>query len=256
MDAARHVAWIGAKGGCGTTTLVANVAAALAPERSVCALDLDAGKGDLAGLLDLTPGTLVPDLLSGEFDATLLHGAAARHRAGFSVLAQPHDLSRLARPLPAEALRLVDTAAEAWSLVLLDLGSRIDEAVVAVLPHTDAVVIVATPDLLALRDVGRLRGLLERVGVPPERQHLVLNRMPRHPVVDLHEVETLMRVAVRATVADDPLTCEAAVAHAQLLREVAPAAAVTRDIDALWCRLTGVEPPRRRWWAPWAGGGV
>lgn len=254
MPAARRVALLGAKGGCGTTTLAVNLAAALAGDKTVCAIDLDAGKGDLAGLLDITPGTTVPDLLGTEFDAALLRGGAAHHRGGFSVLAQPQDLSRLARPLPSEARYLLDVASEAWASVIVDLGSRIDEAVLGVLTHVDQVVIVAMPDVLSIRDVVRIRLLLDRIGVQPANQHYVLNRVPRHPAVPLAEIEALLRWPPLATICEDPDTCLAALAGGQLLRERAPNAAITDDVERLSHAILGETPPPRSWWPTWLGG--
>lgn len=254
MGEIRRVALIGAKGGCGTTTVTANLAATLAADRTVGVLDLDSGKGDLAALLDLTPAATVPSLLAAPFDAALLRGAAARHHTGFSVIAQPDELALLARPLPAEAIGLINVAVEAWALVLLDCGARMDETMVAVLRHVDLVVIVATPELLALRDVVRLRSLLKTLGVPEDHQHLVINRANQSTAFPVADVEELMHVPVTATIHDDAANCERAIADGRLLREVAPGAAITHDLEQLWSRILGEQPPtRRKWRLPWAG---
>lgn len=251
--APRLVAVVGSKGGCGATTITANLAAELAGDHSVCAIDLDFGRGDLAGLLDLTPTASIPALLAGNLDVALLRGSAVRHRGGFAVLAQPAELLQVVRPSPAEVKRLLEVALATWELVLADCGDRVDEATLAALPLADRVLIVATLDVLAIRNVVRLRTLLREIGVPPERQWLVLNKVPRHPTLAIEEVEELLKLRASATLQDDQATCQQAAYEGKTIHDLATSSALTRDFTTLWSRLNG-EPVPTRSRLSWLGG--
>lgn len=255
MSTSRTIALIGAKGGCGTTLVTANLAAAApAPHRTV-AVDLDCGRGDLAGMLDLTPRATLPELFGPEADAVLLHGSAAVHRSGFSILGQPDDLSHLVRPTAAEVTRLLQLAGEAWELVLVDCGARVDEPAIAAIQHASHVLLVSTPDLLALRNLGRLHALLLRLGIAADRQWLALNKVPRHPSMAPEEIETLLHLPVTTVLPLDDTHCAQAMGDGNVLREVAPAAPLSRQFDQFWPTVFGEpRPSARHWWTHWIGG--
>ena len=88
-------AFVGAKGGVGTTTLAVNVAAALATadtKSPVLMLDLHAtSHGDAALLLGVEPRFSVVDALenTNRLDATYLKSLVVRTRDGLDVLASP-----------------------------------------------------------------------------------------------------------------------------------------------------------------------
>lgn len=252
MDSPRLVALIGAKGGCGTTMLTANLAANIHVENGVCAVDLDHGKGDLAALLDLKPTQAVPQLLSRDCDPTLLRGCAIDHPAGFEVLGQPQDMSQLVRPSPVELRRFLEIVRDTWGLSLLDCGSRVDDAVLAALRMADRVIVVTTPDVIALRDAVRIRALLERIGVGADRQWLVVNQVGRGLALD--EIEETLGVAVNASVPRDDVACARAVNSGALVQEVAPHSAFSKALPGLWATLNGEKPARRGWRLPWMWG--
>lgn len=252
MEGAQLVALLGAKGGCGTTTVTANLAANLPHGSGVCAIDMDHGKGDLAAMLDLRPTTAVPQLLTRDCDPTLLRGCAVDHPAGFEVLGQPQDMSQLVRPTPSEVGRLLEVTRDTWGLVLLDCGSRVDDAVLAALREADHVAIVTTTDVLAARDTVRVRALLSRMGIPEEHQWVIVNGVGRGLSVD--ELEQVLGVRVSATLPRDDAACARALEVGALLQEVAPHAALSRCFPGLWATLNGEKPARRTWRLPWMRG--
>lgn len=253
------IAVVGAKGGCGTTLIAADLAAYLATsgeaQRSVCALDLDFARGDLAGMLDLEATRTLPSLLGPEVDATLLRGCATRHAEGFSVLGQPRDMSELVRPSQDEVARIIRVAAEAWEVVVLDVGSRMDDALVVAVAEASVVLLVTTPDVLAFRDLVRLRALLvERLSVPAERLHVVVNNPAGQSTASVGELAELAHVAVSGTLRCDRRATEQALASGSTLRQVAPHSALAQDLDSLWRAVTGVGTAPHRWHFPWIGG--
>lgn len=245
----RTVVLLGAKGGCGATTLAANLAGVRSSKCRLVLLDLDFYKGDVAGLLDLTPERTLHDLLvtPDRIDADLVRGLAAPYD-GFWVLAQPRELERAMQVGADEVRRVLDASREAFDLVVADAGSRLDEPAAAAALHADMVVLVAAPETAALRDAGRTLDLLSTLGLPPERVRLVVNRTSTGGLQRLESAAQQLGVPLVATITRDDETCAAADLSGQLLNRHAPKSRISQDLGALWGRLTGQdEPSPPRW---------
>jgi pilus assembly protein CpaE len=128
-SARKLFAFLGAKGGCGVTTVAANFAISLAQEsrQKTLLIDLGTPLGDAAlNLGILTEYSTVNAVensarLDGSFLATLL----ARHSSGLSVLAAPSEFSSLQPSI--EALdKLLTVARTSFDYVVIDAGSRIE----------------------------------------------------------------------------------------------------------------------------------
>lgn len=251
------VAVLAAKGGCGATLLSVNLATSVDRTGDAVLVDLDFCKGDVAGFLDIWPEHSIKDALSdpSRLDAALLKGVAIHHASsGVDVLAQPFDLSELVQPRAREVQSLLAAARAGWPRVIADCGARLDEATLTAAMRADHIMLVTTPSVPALRDARRVLKLLTRLGVHRERLHLVVNRWVPSSAFDLDEIEHQLEWPVTATVASDTDATGKADYSGRPLTEVAPRAAISRDVDQLWTLLTGEENEetetgrlRRRW---------
>ncbi|HTD58678.1 MAG TPA: P-loop NTPase, partial [Solirubrobacteraceae bacterium] len=150
--------WVayGAKGGVGTTTLVANLGIALqAAGRRTALLDLDLVGGDLALFLNVTPSYTLRDVATNtkRLDDVYLQGTMLRHRSGLDLIAAPV-------PLPGEAplaltseqtlgvFKLLDTSHD---VVLVDTTSIPLDATRTALTNADRIFLVTELALPALR---------------------------------------------------------------------------------------------------------
>lgn len=142
----RTVALIGAKGGAGTTTIVANVAAALCGRGlQVTAIEMRGEYGnmtrlvniaplrDISHLLALEPSHITPD----QFEACL-----SRHLSGLRVLAAPQNPEDFRELGVQHASAILDAAIRTSDLVLVDLPANASEATREVLRKADLVAIV------------------------------------------------------------------------------------------------------------------
>lgn len=246
---------MGAKGGCGTTLVAANLAADLASERKTCLLDLDLCKGDVAGVLDLSTDRSLAPVLEHlrDVDAALLAGATQVHSSGLAVLSQPHDLTELRHVEVEEVVNLLDHVRDVYDIVVVDVGSRVDVASLTAALQADELLLITTPDVPSLRDASRVLRLLHRLDRASERIHLVVNkREPGRGIPD-QQIAVQLGRRVGATIRRSDAACERADEQGRLLADVAPRAEATADLHQLWGRLHGEPEPRatRRWaWLP------
>jgi pilus assembly protein CpaE len=245
---------LGAKGGCGATLVAAHLAAAKVAQGEVYLVDLDTGKGDLAGYLDLRSSHTLNALLErlGQLDGALLEGAC-EVSGGVRVLAQPYELSELQAVAPDEVRAMLAFVRAHADLVIADLGSGVDAGTLAAIEVATHLVLVVTPDIIALRDAQRLLRLLHRLGVDQGRVRLVVNRAAPQDL-SAEEIDAQLGVPVVASLPLDLDAGRAATREGGLLSASAPRSALYRGLQGLWGALDGSapEPPRAGFAWPWA----
>ncbi len=245
---------LGAKGGCGATIVATHLAAAKVGQGEIYLVDLDTGKGDLAGYLDLRSSHNINALLErlGQLDAALLDGACEVSN-GVRVLAQPYELTELQAVAPDEVRTMLSFVRGHADLVIADLGSGVDAGTLAAIEVATHIVIVVTPDVIALRDAQRLLRLLHRLGIGGERVRLVVNRAaPKE--LSAEEIDAQLGVPVAATLPLDLDAGRAATSGGGLLSASAPHSPLYRGLQGLWSALDGSAPeaPRAGFAWPWA----
>ncbi|WP_242614459.1 AAA family ATPase [Actinomadura roseirufa] len=173
----------GAKGGTGATTIAVHLAvAASAAGRTVCLVDMDLQKGDVAGYLDVVHRRSIIDLVAAadDLDGTTLGEALFVHRLGPHLLPAPAEGER-AEDVPARAARQILAALRTrYAVVIVDCGAHISEPNAMAVELADRVIVAATPDLPALRGAKRLVRLWARLRIRKEEDvAVVLNRHDR-----------------------------------------------------------------------------
>jgi pilus assembly protein CpaE len=173
----------GAKGGVGATTVALHLAleAATQRTRSVCLVDFDLQNGDVGIYLDLTHRRSVADLLqvSQELSGRVLEDALYLHHSGVRVLLAP-QAGEQAEDVTASPARHILAALRAnFDYVVVDVGATVSEGTAVAVEFADEVVIVATPDVPALRGANRLLAMWERLEIRKEGVRVVLNRTSR-----------------------------------------------------------------------------
>ncbi|GAA1873256.1 AAA family ATPase [Asanoa iriomotensis] len=177
---ARIVTVFSAKGGCGKSTLATNLAVCLADggRHRVCLVDLDLAFGDVGIMLQLAPDRGIADLVASRdrIDAGLVRALLTPYAPGVDVLLAPvgpTEAERIDRDLVVAVLAAVRTMAD---YVVIDTPAHFSEAVLAALDVTDVHVLVATPDVPALKNLRIAMDMLDLLGLGKDNRLVVLNR--------------------------------------------------------------------------------
>ncbi|HWC11320.1 MAG TPA: AAA family ATPase [Acidimicrobiales bacterium] len=206
------VAFAGAKGGVGTTTLAVHLACEAvrsSPHRSVCLVDLDLQSGDVGGLLNVNHHQRsVLDLVEVADDLSdrSLEESLYVHPSGLRVLLAPREGERSEEVVGPAARRILAAIKSRFDLVVVDCGAVMTEAGAVAAEVADRTVVLTTPDVAALRAANRLLALWARLQIrKPEDVTLVVNRSSREREVQPDLVRRVVAAPLGRTPVPDGL---------------------------------------------------
>jgi pilus assembly protein CpaE len=174
------IAFLGARGGSGTTAIAIACAHLLASthQRRVIFVDLDlqAGSSGLDLDVDASPG--LAELVSApdRIDTALVEAAMRRHPLGFRMLSAEEPLDRPIRVPPDAVQALLAAVSFSADAIVVDMPRRLDRAGRALLRTAERVVIVSPMSLVGMRDSQRLSGFITGVRAG-QRPMVVANRI-------------------------------------------------------------------------------
>lgn len=203
MTASRRgktIAFVGARGGVGTTTVATNVAIAIASysQAATALLDLNAGRTITAHLLDIAndQGATVVDLMpalaedSGAATEHVVAQAQVTHSSGVRVLIASRGVAPV-RLAPDAVRTLLRSLARAYDVVIVDVPSTFDDATFAALDAADRVFVMATPDVPTVKLATALLARLRELKGEPAAQ-LILGQADRRGDLTLGQIESFV----------------------------------------------------------------
>ena len=197
-------AFIGAKGGVGTTTVAVNVATELdrAAGGRTLLVDLHLAHGDAAVFLGVEPRFSVVDALDNihRFDDAFFKGLVVQSPAGPHLLASSDR--QLAQTSSVQRVRsLVEFAASLFRYIVLDVP-RSDAAALDALDQASRIVVVANQELATVRNASRIAAALrQRYG--NDRVTVIVNRVDAHAEIGRDDVEKVVGARVVHSVPSD-----------------------------------------------------
>jgi pilus assembly protein CpaE len=244
----RVIAFMGTRGGVGSSTLCHNIGWCIAEEFQIntTIVDLDLAFGTMGLNFNDEPGQSVADALATpeRLDDVLLERILLKRGDHLSLFAAPAVLDR-EYDFGLEAYESVlDVVRQSSPCVLVDLPRVWTPWVKATLIAADEIVLVSNPDLASLRNTKNVMDVL-RVNRPNDvAPRLVLNKigMPKRPEIPAKDFgETIGHVPVM-NLAYDPLLFGQAANNGQMLGELGVRSSIVDDLRGFAGVLTGRRP--------------
>lgn len=195
----RLITVFSAKGGCGKTTIASNLAAMAAAEGTrVCLVDLDLPFGDVAISLQLGVDRTLADSIpmAGHIDAMGVRSIVTVHSSGLHVLVAPIGPGEAERITAALVNDLLTQLKTMYDVIVVDTPPAFTEQVLAALDVTDVFLLLATPDVPAVKNLKLTLEMLQLLGYAAEAQHVVLNRADAKVGLSLPDIEKALQRTV------------------------------------------------------------
>ncbi|PWK68382.1 CpaE family protein [Aminobacter sp. AP02] len=241
----RSIAFVGAKGGVGSSTIAHNVAWSMSTlfKSEVVVADLDLAFGTANINFDQDPAQGIAEAVFApeRVDEVYLDRLLAQCAEHLSLLAAPSTLERV-YDFDAEAFtQIIDTAQRSTPLIVLDVPHIWSGWSKNTLLRADEVVITATPELANLRNTKNMVDMLKRLrpNDPPPR--LILNQagVPKRPEISAKDFSEPLGITPMAVIPFDPLLFGNAANNGRMLGEMDAKNAAVQTINEIAHVLTG-----------------
>ncbi|MGW0768305.1 AAA family ATPase [Streptomyces sp. NPDC002676] len=192
----------GAKGGVGATLVAIQLAlAAQASGRSTALVDLDLQTGDIASYLDVQFRRSVVDLAAiTDISPRVLADAVFRHDTGLALLLAPAEGERGEEVSDRAARQIVSALRSRYEVVVVDCGAQLGGAGAAAVEMADTALLVATPDVIAVRAAKRTVRMWDRLQIrKAEETTVVVNRHSRGTEIQPALVQRITGTAMART---------------------------------------------------------
>lgn len=192
IPTARVVAFVGAKGGVGTTTVAINVAATLNAEgKSVTLVELQSHPGTMVHHLNMALAQDLGDLLALEptqLNWREVNRRVLQHTSGLRLLTAPQDAANFALSLE-HARGIVDTLTIRSDYLILDVPTVAGEVMREVLGLTDLVILVTEPEIVSVKAAQAKLATLRDWSLSDRTYIVILSRSPSATMMRRDEVE-------------------------------------------------------------------
>ncbi|SJZ95416.1 AAA family ATPase [Consotaella salsifontis] len=235
----RICAFLGARGGAGSSTVAHNVAFSLASvsEAEVLLVDLDLPFGTVGLDFNVEAPQGILDVIGGvdRLDDVLLERMSTAHGERLNLLTPPLALDGAYDLAEAEVDRLMEVARAGARITILDVPHMWTAWTKRILAGADEIVVTAEPDLASMRNVKAILEFLAEARPNDTAPHLVLNRMkvPKRPEIKPQAFASAVGLTPALSIAFDPKTFGLAANNGQMIAEVAAKSAPAKDFSRL-----------------------
>ena len=243
---AQILAFMGAKGGCGTTTLVTQFGALLSSSfaRSCLLLDLHPDFGDAALYLKLTKSRFhFFELLENtdRLDADFLQSFVMRHSSGLDLIPAPEGSVASRDALPPGALNhTLGFLRARYEFILADLPPSLNGENLTLIRDCDQLYLVTVAEVSAVRNVVRQLEYFAEKDVPREKIRVILNRHHKKNVVSDSQIEKALEQKIFWRVPNQYPQVVKTIHEGDPVAQLS-SSEVTRSLEA-WAESVGKKP--------------
>ncbi|WP_201413245.1 AAA family ATPase [Mesorhizobium sp. J8] len=241
----RSIAFIGAKGGVGSSTIAHNVAWAMSSlfKSEVVIADLDLAFGTANINFDQDPAQGIAEAVFSpeRVDEVYLDRLLAQCAEHLSLLAAPSTLERVYDFDPEAFAQVIETAQRSAPLLVLDVPHVWSGWSKSTLTKADEIVITATPELANLRNTKNMVDMLKRLRPNDPPPKLIINQagVPKRPEIAASDFAEPLGITPMAVINFEPLLFGNAANNGRMLSEMDAKSPVVATINEIAHVLTG-----------------
>jgi pilus assembly protein CpaE len=248
----RSIAFIGAKGGVGSSTIAHNVAWSMsslfAAEVVVADLDLAFGTANINFDQDPAQGIAEAVFSPERIDEVYLDRLLAQCAEHLSLLAAPSTLDRV-YDFDSEAFaQVIDIAQRSAPHLVLDVPHVWNGWTRTTLAQADEIVITVTPELANLRNAKNLVDTLKKLRPNDGAPHLIVNQagVPKRPEISAKEFTEPLGLTPLAVIPFDPQLFGNAANNGRMLGEMDAKHPIVQSMAEMAHVLTGRSEAKAR----------
>jgi pilus assembly protein CpaE len=248
----RTIAFIGGKGGVGSSMVAHNVAWSIARnfENDVVVADLDLAFGTAGLDFNQDPAQGIAEAVSApdRLDDNFLDRLLAKCSDHLSLLAAPAILDRTYDFREDAFEQVIDLAQAGVPAVILDVPHAWNAWVRKTLLAADEVVITVEPDLANLRNAKNLIDLLRAARSNDHPPRLIINKsgMAKRPEIKVEDFSAAVNLQPLAIIPFDAHLFGTAANNGQMISETDAKSPVNAAFDLIARTVTGRAEPRRQ----------
>ena len=241
----RAVAFIGAKGGVGSSTIAHNVAWAMSTlfKSEVIVADMDLAFGTANINFDQDPAQGIAEAVFApeRIDEVYLDRLLAQCAEHLSLLAAPSTLDRVYDFDPEAFRQVIDTAQRSAPMLVLDVPHVWNGWTKNTLMQADEVVITATPELANLRNTKNLVDMLKKLRPNDGPPRLIVNQagIPKRPEISAADFAEPLGISPMSVIPFEPQLFGNASNNGRMLGEMDAQNAIVQTIAEIAHVLTG-----------------
>src|SRR5436190_2965140 len=233
-------------GGCGSTTVACNLAAALTTAGKTALLDMDLMRGGVASYFDIRARYTIADVMDSadKVDRQFLDNALTVHQAsGLSILGRPdlpEDTQRVNQP---GLIKLLGILSRMFDYLVIDSLMSISPIYSSIISAADINLIVMQLNVPSARNAERLVSALRRMGIESDKIKIVVNRFVKKGWdIERQEVERALGLKISWLIPNDFKNAIGAINYGEPVVLRAPKSEISTSLRGLAKLLSSGTP--------------
>ena len=192
------------KGGVGTTTLAVNLAIALHNDDTrVVLVDSNLQFGDVAVFVNEQGKNTIVEIAPrvDELDAEIVQDIMIKHEpSGIHILAAPQRPEQAENVSPEQFAKVLSFLRRLYAYIVIDTTPTLSDITLTVIDNSDAIVLVTTQEIPAIKNARLFLDLLQTMGVGRERIVFVMNKYDKRIAITPQRVSENLKQEIAVVI--------------------------------------------------------